>query len=135
MRCEDDLKADDAPHPAPERRLPAIDFELFRIQSYRWQGRIGANLIVRGSILGPQLELSSTAIGSVGKAVDRETQVGQDLVVDDIVEKDGIRVEGFLRQDDAIVECAVLADGDLPGDCRIVTLVRPVIISCEEAHS
>jgi len=114
MRCAIDLKADDALHPAPERRLPAIDFELFRIEFYGWQRRVGADLLVRGSILGPHLEPAPAAIGSVGQAIDRETQVRQDLVVDDIVEKYGIRVEGFLRQDDAIIECPVLADGDLP---------------------
>jgi hypothetical protein len=115
MRCEIDLKADNALHPAPQRRLPAIDFELFRIEFYGGQSRIGASLLVCSSILGPQLEPASAPIGSVGQPVDRETQVGQDRVVDDIVEKNGIRIEGFLRQDDAIIECAVLADGDLPG--------------------
>lgn len=135
MRCGVDLKADDALHPAPERRLPAGDFELFRIELYRGQGRIGTDLLDHGRIVRPQLELASAAIGAVGKAVDREAQVGQDLVVDDIVEKDGIGVEGFLRQDDTIIESAVLADDDLPGDCRINTLVRLLIIGCEEPHS
>ncbi len=115
MRCEIDLKADDALHPAPERGLPAIDFELFGIEFYGRQRCVGADRFVFGSILGPQLEPASAAIGAVGKAVDREAEVRQDLVVDDVVEKNGIRVEGFLRQDDAIIECPVLADGDLPG--------------------
>jgi hypothetical protein len=56
------------------------------------------------NILGPQLESPSFLICSIGEAVDSETQVRQDLVIDDVVKKDGVRIEGFLRQDDAIIE-------------------------------
>ena len=115
MRCQGDLKADNALHPAPERRLPAIDLELLGIEPYCRQRRVRANLFVRGNILWPQLELAFLLDCPVGKAVDRKAQVGQDLVIDDIVQKDGIRIEGFLRKDDAIIECPVLADGDVPG--------------------
>ncbi len=62
----------------------------------------------------PQLEPALPALCSVGETIDRQAQVGQHLVIDDIVKKHGIRVEGFLREDDAIVEWPVLADGDLP---------------------
>jgi hypothetical protein len=51
-----------------------------------------------------QLESPSFLICSIGEAVDSETQVRQDLVIDDVVKKDGVRIEGFLRQDDAIIE-------------------------------
>jgi hypothetical protein len=94
MRCRDNLKADDTFHPAPERRLPAIDR----------QRRVRADPLVCGNILGPQLESPSFLICSIGEAVDSETQVRQDLVIDDVVKKDGVRIEGFLRQDDAIIE-------------------------------
>jgi hypothetical protein len=60
--------------------------------------------LVCGNILGPQLESPSFLICSIGEAVDSETQVRQDLVIDDVVKKDGVRIEGFLRQDDAIIE-------------------------------
>jgi hypothetical protein len=115
MRCRGDLKADDALHLSQERRLPAIDFELLRIELDGRQRRVGANRLVRGNVLGPQFQAGLAAVGTVGETVDREAQVGQHLVIDDIVEKDGIRVEGVLRQDDAIIECAVLADGVVPG--------------------
>jgi hypothetical protein len=92
MRCRDNLKADDTFHPAPERRLPAIE------------RRVRADPLVCGNILGPQLESPSFLICSIGEAVDSETQVRQDLVIDDVVKKDGVRIEGFLRQDDAIIE-------------------------------
>ena len=115
MRCQGDLKADDALHLAPEGRLPAIDLELLGIELYCGHGRIRADLLVRSGILWPQVEPAPLLVRSVGKAIDGKTQVRQNLVIDDIVKKDGIRVEGFLRQDDAIVELAVLADSDVPG--------------------
>ena len=104
MRCAGDLKADEAFHPAQEGGLPAVDFELLGIELDGRHCRIGAYLVVRSSILGPQLELSPALVRTVGKAVDRETQIGQHLVIDDVVEKYSVRVEGFLRQDDAIIE-------------------------------
>jgi hypothetical protein len=115
MRCRGDLKADNSLHLAQERGLPAIDFELLRVELYRGQRRIGAFRLIRGDVLGPQFQAGFTASDAVGKTIDCEAQVGQHVVIDDIVEKDGIRVEGVLRQDDAILECAVLADGVVPG--------------------
>ena len=115
MRCQGDLKADNALHLSPERRLPAIDLELLGIELHCRQSRVGADLLVRSDVIRPQFEPASLLVRPVGKAVDGETQVRQNLVVDDIVKKDGIRVEGVLRQDDAIVELAVLADSDVPG--------------------
>ena len=104
MRCRGDLKADDALHPAPEGRLPACDFELLGIEFYGRQRGVRADLLIRSDVLGSHFEPPFPAVCTIGKAVDSKTQVGQDLVVDDIVEKHGIRVEGFLRQDDAIIE-------------------------------
>jgi hypothetical protein len=63
-----------------------------------------ADSLVFGNILGPQLESPSFLVCSIGEAVDSKTQVRQDLVIDDVVKKDGVRIEGFLRQDDTIIE-------------------------------
>ncbi len=104
MRCRDNLKADDTFHPAPERRLPAIDLKLLGIKFHCRQRRVGADSLVFGNILGPQLESPSFLVCSIGEAVDSKTQVRQDLVIDDVVKKDGVRIEGFLRQDDTIIE-------------------------------
>jgi hypothetical protein len=75
--------------------------------------------LVCGNVLRPHLEPALPSLCSVGKAIDREAQVGQDLVIDDIVEKYGVRVEGFLRQDDAIIEWPVLADSAVPDNAEI----------------
>jgi len=115
MRCAVDLKADHPLHLAPERGLPAIDLELFRVECHDGQCGIGADPVIGGRVLGAQLQPALALVGPVGEAVDGEAQVGQDLVIDDIVQKYGVGVEGFLRQDDAIIECLVLADGDIPG--------------------
>ena len=104
MRCQGDLKADNALRFAPERRLPAIDLELLGIKFHCRQRRVGADSLVFGNILGPQLESPSFLVCSIGEAVDSKTQVRQDLVIDDVVKKDGVRIEGFLRQDDTIIE-------------------------------
>ena len=119
MRCEGDLKADDSLHLPPKRRLPAFHFELLGIELYGRQRRIGAYLLVCGNILRPQLEPALPPLRCVRETIDRQAEVRQDLVIDDIVQKDGIRVESFLRQDDAIFEWPVLADGGVPENAEI----------------
>jgi len=114
MRCQGDLKADDSLHLAPKRRLPAFHFELLGVELYCRQRRVGANLLVCGNILRPQLEPALPPLRCVRETIDRQAEVRQDLVIDDIVKKDGIRVEGFLREDDAVFEWPVLADGGVP---------------------
>ena len=115
MRCGGDLKADDSLHLSPQRRFPAVHFELLGIELYGWQRRVGTNLFVGSHILRPQLQPALFPLCRVRQAIDRKTQVRQDLVVDDIFKKHGVRVESFLRQDDAIFEWPVLADVDVPG--------------------
>ena len=104
MRCRGDLKADDAFHPSPEGRLPAIDLELLGVESYSRQRRVRADLLVRSDVLRAHIELAFPLVCAVGEAVDSKAQVRQHLVIDDIVKKDGIRIEGVLRQDDTIIE-------------------------------
>ena len=42
------------------------------------------------------------------QAIDGKAQIRQYVVVDDVVEKYRVRVEGVLRQDDTVVKCLVL---------------------------
>ena len=95
-----------------ERRFPAVNFELLGIER-RVRNRGVDGLFVCGDVFGPELEFFARA-SVVGQAVDGEAQVRQDIVLDDIVEENGIRVEDVLRQDDAIVVYRVLADELLP---------------------
>ena len=54
------------------------------------------------------------AFGILSQPVDGETQVGQDIVINDIVKENGVRIERILGQYDAIVECFVVANGPNP---------------------
>ena len=118
MRCRADLKADDSLHPAQEGRFPAFDFELLGIEFDIRQRSVGAEPLARTSVRGMHLEPAFSPVRRSGKAVYSKTQAGQNVVIDDIVKKYGVRVEGILRQDDAIIEWPVLADSDLPGISR-----------------
>jgi hypothetical protein len=95
---------------APYGRLPPVNLELFGIQPRRGHRRIRGDRIVGGIVVGSQLELSLAAIGPFCESVNREAEVREDFVVDDVVEEYRIRVEGVLRQDDTIVKSAVLTD-------------------------
>ena len=77
--------------------------------------RVRRDRFVGSAVLGPQLEPAPAAIGPFGQPVDGEAEVRKYLVVDDVVEEYGIRVESVFRQDDTIVKCAVLADLCVPG--------------------
>ena len=54
----------------------------------------------------------------LGQPIDRETQVRQNFVVNDIVKENSVRIERFLAQYDAVVESFVVADeSDSCGGC------------------
>ena len=79
--------------------------------------RIGIWFVVRG-VFGTHFEVRGMDGTRIGQTVDGETQVRQHVIVDDVVEEHGIRIEGVLRQDDAIVECSVLSDDRSPLRCE-----------------
>jgi hypothetical protein len=99
----------------PERRLPPVHFELVRFEYGHGHGGIGSNGIICRCVFGTQLESAFLTFPRRGQAVHFKTQVRQDIVIDDVVEKYGIRVEGFLRQDYAIIKrFVVVANGSAP---------------------
>ena len=108
------LEADITFELAPERGLPAVHFELFGVEARRRHRRIGRDRIICGAFSGTHLQPAFATVGTICEAVYCQTEVRKDLIVDDVVEEYGIRVEGVLRQDDAIVKCAVLADLYIP---------------------
>ena len=114
MRCARGLKADETLYLAPERRLPAVHFELLGIELGCGKRGIGLSCLV-GDVFGSHLELAFALVGSVREAVYGQAQVRQHLVIDDVVEEYGIRVERVLRQDYTVIECAVFADSGVPG--------------------
>jgi hypothetical protein len=48
------------------------------------------------------------------QAIDGQAEIRQYVVIDDIFEEDGVGVESIPVEDDAIVECLVLTNGELP---------------------
>lgn len=77
---------------------------MLGIQRSDWHGGVGPHGIICRNVFGPQFQPALPAVGGVSKTVDFETQIRQYLVVDNVVQKHGIRVEGFLRQNDAIIK-------------------------------
>ncbi len=108
------LEADVALQFAPERGLPAVDFKLLGIKlGVRHRG-VRHDFLVGRHIFGPQLELSFFTFSRRGKAVHCKAQVGQNLIIDDIVVDYGVGVEGLLRRDTAVFVRAILTNGLIP---------------------
>ena len=77
---------------------------MLRVERGNRHRRVGFEGIIRGNIFRPQFEPAFPAVAGVSKTINFETQVWQYLVVDDVVKKHGIRIEGVLRQNDAIIK-------------------------------
>ena len=110
MRLESDITLE----LFPPTRLPAIHVELVRIERSNWHRRIGSYGIVGGDVFGSQLELAFFRIARFGQTVDGQTQAGQYIVVDNVVEEHSFRIERLRRQDHAIVKAFVFTDGPIP---------------------
>lgn len=67
------------------------------------------------------------------QAVNGKTQIRQYIVIDNVVQEDGIGIKCILGQDDAIVKWLLFANGCAPVDFT-VTLKRSVIKGCEALH-
>lgn len=106
-----ELEAEVSPELAPPRRLPAIHFQVLRIQRGNRHSRIGAQRLVGCRVIRANLESAVAPVGRAGQAIDLEAQEWQDFIVDDVLEEHGIWVERVFRQDDAVVESLVVLDG------------------------
>lgn len=110
MRLESDITLDFF----PPTRLPAVHIELIRIERSNRHSRIGFHGFVSGDVFRPQLESTIFRIAGFGQAIDGQSQAGKYIVVDNIVEEHGLRVERLRRQDYAIVKAFVFTDGPNP---------------------
>ena len=101
----------------PPGRFPPVNFdEIICAEGRDRHGRVGLGFVVCGNIFRPQLKPSFFAVPGFCQTVDGETQIRQHVVVDDVIVKHSIGVEGFLRQNDAIItgKCFFVADGSDP---------------------
>ena len=72
--------------------------------------RIWLHLFIRSYIFRTKLQLCLLALRRRCEAIDSKAQVRQDIVVNDIVQEYGIRIESLFRQDNAIVKCFVFTN-------------------------
>jgi len=121
MRCADSvapqaalLQAKVAFDLFPPGRFPPVNFdEIICVEGSDGHGCVRCDFFVCSKILGAQLELARFVVSGFGQPVDGKAEIRQHVIVNDVFEKHSIGVEGFLRQDDAVVagKCFVVADG------------------------
>ena len=85
--------------------------------------RVRLEPVIRRLVVRTKLQGTSD-VEIVGEAIDGKTQVGQNLVIDDVVQKYCVWIKSVLRKNDAVVETRVLANVDLPVVLVTITLVR-----------
>ncbi|MCH7821442.1 MAG: hypothetical protein IIA07_05435 [Proteobacteria bacterium] len=51
------------------------------------------------------------ALTGISQAIDGQAQIRQDIIIDNVVKKNSVRVEAFLRQDDTVIIGFVVANG------------------------
>lgn len=99
----------------PKRGLPSIDLELSRFEHRYRHGRIRLDGLICRHVFRAQLQFPLPSFTRGSQAVHFQAQVRQDIIVDDVIEKDSIRVEGLLRQDYAVIKrFVVVANGSAP---------------------
>jgi hypothetical protein len=75
---------------------------------------IGLDFVVGRDVFGAQLQVALLFFATGSEAIDSKAQVRQHLIIDNIVEKYGIRIEAVLRQDYAVIKGFFLANGYFP---------------------
>lgn len=98
----------------PQARLPPIDIQEFIAQCRDGHRRIGWQGFVRGNIFRSHFKLALFAVTRLSQTIDGKAKVWQHVVIDDVVEKHGVRIEGFFRQKHAIVKGLVAANRSIP---------------------
>jgi hypothetical protein len=84
---------------SPQRGFPAINLELLGVEGCfrKCPGRLNDFVLCR--VFGWQFHIT---IDRRSQAVDRQTELGQNLVADDVIMEYGFRIEGLFIQNDAV---------------------------------
>jgi len=80
-----------------------------------------------------QFHIRFAAFAGSNQTINGETQIRKHIVVDDVVQEDGIGIKRILGQDDAIVEWLLFANGSAPVETAS-TLERSALKGCEAFH-
>jgi len=89
MRSKSDISLESL----PPTRLPAIDIELIRVERCDRHGRVRSNGIIGGYVVRTQLEPAVTLVTELCQSVHRQVWIGQDVIIDNVVEKYGVWIE------------------------------------------
>ena len=104
------LEADVALELSPEGGFPTVYFQLFGVQDSNRHCCRGQHCVV-GRIVGPQFHFLTPAVGRVGQSVDGQAEIRQHIIVNNVIKEYGVRIEGFLVQNDTIGEYLFVTDG------------------------
>ncbi len=131
-----DLKAEIAPELFPEARFPAVYIQLVRVEYSDRHRCISSNDLIGRNIFRAQLKLASLAFAGFSQTIDREAQVRQDIVINDIVKEYRVRIERFLGQDDAVVKGLFVANGSILIQRGTGTTLEGLVKKhCERTHN
>lgn len=72
-------------------------------------------------------------LAGISQTIYCQTKAWQDIVIDDVLEKHGIRIEGFPVQDDAFIKIPIFTNGPSPVRFRATVSVS-IQHRCEPAH-
>ena len=70
--------------------------------------------LIGSRVVGGYLHLSARVFARRCEPVNRKTQAWQNLIVNDVIQKNSIRVKAFFVQNDAVGECLLFANGYCP---------------------
>jgi len=89
MRLESDITLE----LLPPARLPTINVELVRVERSDRHGCVGSIGLVDGHIVRTQLKPAVLSVTGLCQSVHRQVWIGQHIVIDNVVEKYGFRIE------------------------------------------
>ena len=128
------LESEVALYLLPQTRLPAVHVELIGAEGGDGHGRVRWNEIIRSHVFRTQLEFPLLSVARIRQAVHGQIGIRQYIVIDDVVEKNGVRIESLFREDYAVVERLVATDGSILMGNLIRILGCPRTDRCEPAH-
>ena len=95
---------------SPKGGFPAVDFKMFRIEDGN-RHRCGRLYCFVFLVVRTKFKFRAILVTWISESINRQTEVGEHVIVNNVFEEDGIRIERFLGQNDAVGECLVVTDG------------------------
>jgi len=90
--------------------------------------------LIRCHITGTKLQAAMLLLAGLSQTVYCQAQVRQNIVINNILQENRIRIEGFLGQNDAIIKGFVVANGTVLVHDTLITIKVFVLNRCETTH-